>query len=143
MSREHHRRRTGPYRTRTAMADAFLAALVRWCARHPGAGTMTISAGTVDAGELRRVILVFHRGQTCERKRKSRARRKADSEVFEIVVSKAKLIEAIHARNRLPDGVISSRQQRHRNLSDAVTWLIERWARLGQSQPTHDKGRCG
>jgi hypothetical protein len=27
------------------MADAFLAALIRWYARHPGTGTMTIPAG--------------------------------------------------------------------------------------------------
>ena len=42
MGRGRHRHQTGvQYRTRTAMADAFLAALVRWCARHPGAGTLT------------------------------------------------------------------------------------------------------
>jgi hypothetical protein len=43
MSRDHHRRGTDPP-YRTAMADAFVAALVRWCVRHTGAGTMTILA---------------------------------------------------------------------------------------------------
>ena len=44
----------------TAMADAFLKALVRWVARHGGAKSgsrrIVIPTGTVDADELVRVV---------------------------------------------------------------------------------------
>jgi hypothetical protein len=47
--------------TPTAMAEAFIAALVHFARRHPDAtaGTITIPAGRVNSGELIKVVVAL------------------------------------------------------------------------------------
>lgn len=48
----------------TALAAAFLRALVAWAERRSGGGKRVISAGAVDADELARVILALLRARS-------------------------------------------------------------------------------
>lgn len=86
-----------------------------------------------------RDVRVLSASPAARKKRRWRARRRADLSLFRLYLPKGKIARAVAIRENFPDGKTPTSQEIERVVAEAVTWWAETWLRLKRPPGTNRK----